>query len=410
MNASRVLRTARCIHSPRTRLPNRSHFQRRFQSSGPSTTNNTSSSSTASSPALVGSLAGGITAFTCCYAWYRFSGAQTAMRTANETKKYVDTAKRKVQETVPQDPSEALKWLRQTAGSYAAFVPGASGAVDSAFDELDKIHESHGKEVDAIVSECYDELKQVGRKGMSAETVKEGAEVLSKHLRRIYELAGSTVEEMLDRHPELRDKLGEPAKQLKQMGERLGPEANKIVDDAWKQASEIVTSGGSVVSAENVSKIQKLIQDATERVRKLGDEAWDKAMQDAKPYLDKNPKVKELLEQNTKALKQGDMKQLVQQVKNATDSGQTTGLEDYIRKSVDKVQSGGLGGLQEYMKKIPNGDQIVPNLSKLQEVAQKHGKEAEELFMSTLSELSQVLSKKIEEAKNLEKRAERDAK
>src|ERR1051326_3453291 len=121
MSASRVLRTTRCLRSPGTRSIRRDYVQRRFQSSSHR------SEKASFSPAAVGSIAGGLTAFATCYAWYHFSGMKTVAATASETKKYLDAAKRNIQENTP-NPSEALKWLRQTASSYAAFVPGASGA------------------------------------------------------------------------------------------------------------------------------------------------------------------------------------------------------------------------------------------------------------------------------------------
>ena len=51
----------------------------------------------------------------------------------------------------------------------------------------------------------------------------------------------------------------------------------------------------------------------------------------------------------------------------------------------------------------------MSNMSRMQEIAQKHGKEAEELLESTVRDVSQLLSKKAEEAKALGKKAERDA-
>jgi hypothetical protein len=49
------------------------------------------------------------------------------------------------------EPNEALKWLHSTATSYAAFIPGAKGYVDSAFKDLEKVQQKHGQEVDDIV-------------------------------------------------------------------------------------------------------------------------------------------------------------------------------------------------------------------------------------------------------------------
>lgn len=358
---------------------------------------------------MIGSIAGGVTAFATCYGWYQFSGIKTVANTAHQTKQYVDTSIKKLQESTP-NPNEALKWLRQTATAYAGFVPGASGAVNTAFDELDEIHGKHKDEVDAIISDCYSDLKKATEKGFSADTVKQGFEIITKHLDRARQIASSATSEVLDRRPELKDKVGGNLDQLQQMGDRLGPEAKKIVDDARKQATEIASSGGAVLSADNINKIRQLVQDTTERVRKLGDEAWDKAMETAKPYLDKNPKVKELIEQNASALKKGNTGEVVQKIKDAAGSGDTTDLQNFVTKAASTAQSGAMGSLQDYLGKIPKGDEVMSNLSNLQKIAQQHGKEAEELFKSAVSDISQVLSQKAEEAKKLESKAENEVK
>jgi len=51
----------------------------------------------------------------------------------------------------------------------------------------------------------------------------------------------------------------------------------------------------------------------------------------------------------------------------------------------------------------------MPKLSQLQEVAQAHGKDAEKIFKDTINDISQVLSKRSEEAKKLAEKAKKDA-
>ncbi len=41
-----------------------------------------------------------------------------------------------------------------------------------------------------------------------------------------------------------------------------------------------------------------MINEKTEKVKKLGDQAWKKGLEQAKPYLDKNPQVKKMVEEN----------------------------------------------------------------------------------------------------------------
>jgi hypothetical protein len=82
-----------------------------------------------------------------------------------------------------------------------------------------------------------------------------------------------------------------------------------------------VLAGG--VGVGTIEKVKKLIQEKTEKIQKLGDEAWKKRLEQAKPYLDKNPKVKEIIESNADSLKNGDFSELFEKAKDAASSGNT---------------------------------------------------------------------------------------
>ncbi|MCJ1300744.1 hypothetical protein MMC08_003541 [Hypocenomyce scalaris] len=372
-------------------------------------TSSSSSSGSSYSPALIGGVAGGAVTFLGGYTWYHFSGAKTLVNTMHETKSYMDKASKQLKESVPE-PNEALKWLRQTASSYAAFIPGAKGYVDSAFDDLDAIRNKHGEEVDNIVKDAYNELKGVTQeKGMSVETAKKAWDIIQKHLKRIGELAGDAAEDLLNNHPELKDKVGGNLDQLKQMGNQYGPEAKKQVDQTWDQISDIVKGG---VSMETANKIRKLVQEKMEMLQKMGDEAWKKGMEQAKPYLDKSPKVKELIEKNADSLKKGNVGELYQKIKEAVGSGDTSSIESYVKSAADKAKqsAGSGGGLEQYFKMIPGGDKILPKISQLQEIAQKHGEEAEKIAKEAFEEIQQVLQRKGDEAQKLAEKAEKEAK
>jgi cell division septum initiation protein DivIVA len=157
------------------------------------------------------------------------------------------------------------------------------------------------------------------------------------------------------------------------------------------------------VSTESVDKIRKLVQEKVDQLKKLGDEAWKKGMEQAKPYLDKNPKVKEVIENNADALKQGNVQELFEKAKTAVNEGSTEDLEKYVNQAKDKAQQslGGGGGLEQYLKMVPGGDQITQKLGQLSEVAKAKGPEAQKLLEQTVKEISDVLSKKSEEAKKI---------
>lgn len=401
---------SRCLRGVRTRpivVNSRPIFKNtRFASSVPESTNGSSHFSTA----LTGGLVGGTLVFLGGYSYYHFSGAKTLVQTAKQTKQYLDSATQKLKESTPE-PNEALEWLRHSALSYAAFIPGAKGYVETAFKDLDAIRNKHGDKVDSIVKEAYSELKGVSQeKGMSLETAQQAWEILQKHLKAIGNLAGDAASDILNNHPDLKEKVGGNIDQLKAMGEKYGPEAKKQVDQTWGQIEDIVKSG---VSMNTATKVKSLIQEKMEYVKKMGDEAWKKGLEQAKPYLDKSPQVKKLVEENADQLKQGNVGELWQKVKEAATSGDTSSIESYVKSAVDKAKEQGgsaMGGLDQYMKMIPGADQVVPKLTQLQEIAQKHGKEAESLMKETIQEIQQVLQRRVGEAEKLAEKAEKTAK
>ncbi|CAL8583370.1 hypothetical protein XPA_008994 [Xanthoria parietina] len=395
---SRVSRTLRSRQIPR---------QIRCATSDASATNSSGSSS---SGALVGGLAGGAFAFAGGYAWYHFSGAKTLVNTAHETQNTLTKYSQQFKDSKPE-PAEAIKWLRSTARSYAAFIPGARGYVDTFFDDLDAIHRKHGKEVDSIVTEAYNELKDnVGSEGMSISGAQKAWDILQKYMKRIGDLASDASEDILNNHPALKDKVGGNIDQLKQMGENYGPEAKKQIEETWNQVSDIIKNG---IGAGTIPQIQSLIQDKTQKVRELGDRLWDQGMQKAKPYLDKSPEAKKLVEENKEQLKRGNAMELVKKITDSVQSGSTDDLKRYVQSTVDKTKkatsggsgSGGSGGLEQYLQMIPGGGEIVPQLTKMYDIAQEHGEEAEKIVKEAVHEIEDVLKRRVGEAQDLASKA-----
>jgi len=113
-------------------------------------TNQQTAAVTGGSSGLVGGIAGGALVFAAGYGYYHFSGAKTIVNAASNTKAQFQKLTQNIQSQAPE-PNEALKWLRSTASSYAAFIPGAKSYVDTAFDDLDKVHAKHSDEVEEIV-------------------------------------------------------------------------------------------------------------------------------------------------------------------------------------------------------------------------------------------------------------------
>jgi gas vesicle protein len=189
------------------------------------------------------------------------------------------------------------------------------------------------------------------------------------------------------------------------MGEQFGPEAKKIVDDTWKQAQDILKGG---VGVGTVDQLRRLIQDKTQEVRKVADQAWQKGLEQAKPYLDYSPKVRELVIKNKETLMQGNLTELWEEVQIAAKSGDTSDLEKFIEETADRGKNklgGSGGGLDQYFNMVPGGSEIIPKCQQLKELTEKHGEEAERLVKEAFKEIQEVLRRKVEEAQELVEKA-----
>merc|ERR1712000_216333 len=318
----------------------------RFQSTNTSNASS-SSSSPASSGALMGGLAGGATALLVGYTWYHFSGAKSVVNSVHQAKSYVNSAFKKTTESAPE-PNQAVEWLRDTVKSYTKMIPGASKYVDSAFEDLEKIRQKHGEEVDQIIKETYNELKGVTNKGFSVEAVSQAWDVIQKCFSRISSLAVDASQDILNNHPQLKEKLGGNFEQLQKMGEQYGPEAKEKVEETYNQVRDILKGG-------------------------LG--------------------------------------QLWQKLQEAAKSGNTDDVQNFVKEQVNNLsQKAGGGGIEQYLQMIPGGSEIASKLQQLQELSQKHGQEAEKLAKSAMEDIKKVLSQKVEEGKKLKEKAEADAK
>lgn len=374
----------------------------RFQSNTPSTS---SSNSTINRDALIGGIVGGSLVFLGGYTYYHFSGAKTIVQTAKQTKSYFENTVKRTKASAPP-PNEAIQWLRDSALSYAAIIPGAKGYVEIVFNDINSVHDKHRDEVDQIVKEAYDELKDLGNQGFGAGSIANAWEICQKHMGKITDLAKDAGGDILNNHPQLKERFGGDFDRLKQMAQNYGPEAKREVDETWNKVQDALKSG---FSFQTINRVQNIVQEATQKVQRLGDEAWQKGMEQARPYLDKSPQLKELIEKNTDKLKKGNTMELVQKVKDAFSSGKTHDLEQYVQETISKAQDSAGGGFESYLNMLPGAGSIWSSMSQLQEGAQKHGKEAEKLLKETMEEIQQVLSKKVEEGKKLAEKAKRDS-
>lgn len=385
--------------------------QARFQSSTVSQTTASSSSSH-----FAAGVAGGVAGAAVLYGIYTFTptgrAASKINKAANEAQKQYNTAAQKLQEKTP-NADQAIDAIKQFAYSYVAWVPGGRAYVDAAFKDLDTLRKNQGDEVDKIVSDAYKRLADVSKSGLSLETASKVYDVIADVTEQLGGLAGDAIGDIVDNHPQLKKQLGPGVDQLKQLSEELGPEAKKIADETWGQVKKIA-AGGFTVSTAN--EIRKLVEEKVEQVKKLGDKAWQKGLEQAKPYLDKNPQVKELIENNADILKTGNATELFKQVKNAAESGKLGDLEDYVNKATEKAKAKGSqaassfgGGYEQFFKMIPEGSEILPKLQQLSKVFQEHSKEGEALLKETAADLKKVLEEKTKKAQKIAESAQKES-
>ncbi|KAI4592235.1 hypothetical protein KJ359_011388 [Pestalotiopsis sp. 9143b] len=388
--------------------------QARFQSNTSSSSSSTGSAPSSNSHISAG-VVGGLAAATVLYGAYYFSPSGRMSRTVNKTVKEANNkyqeAATKLQKNTPS-ADETIDYLKSFCYSYVAWIPGGRQYVDLAFKDVETVRKNHREEADQILNDAYKQFQQLSKSGLSVETASKAAEVLADLSKKVGALAGDAFTDVLDNHPQLKDKFGGSIDQLKQMGDQYGPEAKKQVDETWSQVKEVLGGG---LTAANLDKVRRLIQEKVEQVKKLGDEAWKKGLEQAKPYLDKNPKVKELIEKNADALKQGNAKELFEKAQKAVESGDLGDIEKYVNDATEKAKSKGsqLGksfGLEQYMDQIPNGSEILGKLQQLRDVAEKHSEEGKKLVEEALAEIKQVLEKKSQKAEEIVDKAKKESK
>ena len=323
-------------------------------------------------------------------------------------KKYQQVASTIKDKTPTTD--EAIDKLKQVCYSYVAWVPGGRQYVDTAFNDLATIRENHGEEVDKIVSETYREFQDVAKSGLSLETASKAYDALANLGKKLASLTGSAADDLLERHPQLNDKVGEPIRQLKQMAAQYGPEAKKMADETWNQVNDVMASG---FSAESADKVRKLVEDRTQQLRKIGDDLWEKGLEQAKPYLDKSPRVKELVTGNKDVLKEGNVGALFKQIRSLGEGGDAGKLEEYVKQAVDKAKQAGkrtsraVGGsgfasLGQFVGASDDvGRTVKDNIQLLTEVVDKHSDEGKELLDETRSDLRKLLEEKAKKAQKI---------
>ena len=237
------------------------------------------------------------------------------------------------------------------------------------------------------------------------ETASQAWEVMSKYIQQLASLAVDAGQDILNNHPDLKNKLGGSFDQLKQMGDTLGPEAKKQVDETYQEIKDVINKG---LTFDTVPKVQKLVQDKVQSLRQLGDQAWQKGYEQVKPMLSNNPKVKEVVEQNIDTLKNGNVMEALEKVRQSLLSGDSSSLEQYIQAAKKKGEQYSSGNFSNWFQTIPSGSHILEQLQKLKQGAESQAPEAEKVARDTFNDIKAVLEKRSKQIEEVYEKAKKE--
>ncbi|KAA8902686.1 hypothetical protein FN846DRAFT_908445 [Sphaerosporella brunnea] len=384
----------------------------------------------ASASPLIAGAVGGSVALVGVYAWYHLSGTSKVIAAARRTLEAAESAKKTVATHTPSR-GEVVVFLRSNLAPYLAFIPGASVA----FDEIDAIADTHGDELNAILFDAYGDLKDLLENGgLDKQTAMAIADLAKRVAADLKDLSMDIGDKILEDNPQLKDKIGGGIHKLKDLGRQYGPEAQKIVDETYKQVEGLVKEG---LSPSGIAKVTKLVNEKTKQIEEMGrkaaEKAWEEGSQQVKKYLDKAPQVKKLVEENLDSIKEAALSggisvsaipQIFQRIKDAATGGDNKEAIDRLKRYLeDLAKKGKEQGTEhwhsvarltrDYVKSFPWGEQALnemPDLNELVVTVQSRGPEAEELARETAKEIAEVLKRRMEEAKKLGQATKEEAK
>ncbi|TFY58917.1 hypothetical protein EVJ58_g6114 [Rhodofomes roseus] len=223
--------------------------------------------------------------------------------------------------------------------------------------------------------------------------------------------------------------------ELRKAAEKNGPEAKRIYEETTKQIGKIFSSG---FSPDKLNEAQELVRSKASEISEAAggtsQEAWDKVLKEATPYLDKLPDIRKLVEDNASAfmaagLAQGGAAQeVLARVKEAAEGGAAKNkeklkeLKDFVQAKADEARQrgekgsqGGLQSLQEWIRGMPGGEEAlkkVPdvNVEALMQVAQSRGDDAKKLMGETYEDILKVLQEKAKKAEKIAAEGKEEAK
>ena len=195
------------------------------------------------------------------------SVAQDGVKKAKELK---DKMKEKVGDPT-ENAAETVKYLRTAS---AALIPGSAPFLGKVFDQIEQISNEHGDEVKKVFEETYNDLeKLVKGGGLDPKTASEAVTIIQKRVKQIQDLAGDGFNELITKNPQLKDKISEQYKTLKDVAEKAKdkkPEVQKLLKDTGSELAKIFKDSG--VSDKSVKQAQEMLKKKAEEAKKIGEE------------------------------------------------------------------------------------------------------------------------------------------
>ncbi|KAI0690194.1 hypothetical protein C8T65DRAFT_672032 [Cerioporus squamosus] len=390
MNASAALRlSTRTISTKHAlaarRVAGRRTFQR-FQS----TSSSSSSGASYDSSHIAAGVAGGSIVLLGGYMYYYFSGAKKAVDASRTASQYYQETKAAIASKAPKSPNEALDYLRDVARSYLVIIPG-------------RARTSHGDDVNRIVSD--------GLGNMDAGTAMKILDVLRRRSAELEELGKKAGKDafgsLSEKYPQVSEKLGGGYEEFRRLAESKGPRRRSFED----------------------VDLRKFAQSSSQ-------EAWDRALKEATPYLDKVPELKQVLNDNRdKFIAAGaatltggssSYQEIFAKIKDAAqgDLAKNKDKVNELRKFVEekareaeaqgsKQLERGWESLQDWIRTMPGGDNALkrmPDVKVFVKVSQERSEDAKKLAKETYEAVLQVLEEKGKKAQQLSEEVKEDTK
>ncbi|KAG6022833.1 hypothetical protein E4U19_004743 [Claviceps sp. Clav32 group G5] len=399
-------RLVACRSAPRSFVRRAPRQQYRFQSTS------TVSGGGVSASHLATAAVGGVVGTAIAYGIYSFTPAGRAASKLNkaavEAGKTYEAAVKKLQSSTP-DADQAVGLIKQYAYSYAAWIPGGKSYVDAAFKDWETVRKTHQKEADKIISDAYNQLKELSKSDLSLATASKAYDVLADVTKKIASLGKEAISDVADNHPGAKGTINRGVEKLQDMGENYSPDSMKLIDQTYSQVKDIIMAEGG--SAAKFDQVRKLVEEKAQQISGLSDEAWKKGIEAAKPFLEKNPKIKDLIEKNADVFKNTNVNELFQKLR----SGDMEDLQKYVQDTIEKGKdmasdAGDNLGLGKYLKMVPQGGDVLQKLQQIGQIADKHKDEGEKLFKDTVEEIKKILEKQSEKGKKIVEKATKEAK